>query len=129
MIPLLYHYLFRVICFDYHICPIEYFMDTMQEYEVNTVIQNIPYLNRNEKELDRYKLFVSVQSNSKKKINIEDILKLPWDEEGKNTGTAISEEEAKKLRDKARELERKMNNGGMKIGTENFDMTQLIKNQ
>lgn len=104
-------------------------MDTMQEYEVNTVIQNIPYLNRNEKELDRYKLFVSVQSNSKKKINIEDILKLPWDEEGKNTGTAISEEEAKKLRDKARELERKMNNGGMKMGTENFDMTQLIKNQ
>ena len=90
--------------FDYRICSIDYFMDEMQEYEINTIIQNIPYLDRNEKELDRYKLYVSVQANSKKKIKLEEIMSLPWDKEGKNTGTTISEEEQQQLRARAAEL-------------------------
>lgn len=80
----------------------------MQEYELNSIIQNIPYLNRNEKELDRYKLYVSVQSNSKKKVKIEEILSLPWDSENKNTGTKISQEEQTQMKERAKELEHRI---------------------
>lgn len=83
-------------------------MDNMQGYELNTIIQNIPYLDRNQKELDRYKLYVSVQSNSKKKVKIEEILSLPWDKENKNTGTKISQEEQRQMRERAKQLEHKI---------------------
>lgn len=99
-------------------------MDEMQEYEVNTIIQNIPYLDRNEKELNRYKLYVSVQANSKKKIKVEEIMQLPWDEENKNRGTKISEEEQKYLRDRAAELSKKISQVNR---FESADMSKYIQ--
>lgn len=96
----------------------------MQQNEVNTIIQNIPYLDRTEKEINRYKLYVSVQSNSKKKVKLEDILPLVWDKEGKNTGTQISNEEVEMRKQRAKELEMKIQN--MKF--ENVDMNEMYKN-
>lgn len=80
----------------------------MQQNEVNTIVQNIPYLDRNEKEIDRYKLYVSVQANSKKKIKLEEVLPLVWDKEGKNTGTMMTDEEKKEALKKAKEIEERM---------------------
>lgn len=79
----------------------------MQQNEVNTIIQNIPYLDRNEKEIDRYKLYVSVQANSKKKIKLEEILPLVWDKENK-VCNKITQEESDALRNRAKELENKL---------------------
>lgn len=95
----------------------------MQQNEVNTIVQNIPYLDRTDKELNRYKLYVSVQSNSKKKVKIEDILPLVWDKEGK-TVTHISEDEANERRNKAKELEKRIQN--MTFTT--IDMNDMYKN-
>lgn len=97
----------------------------MQQNEVNTIVQNIPYLDRNEKEIDRYKLYVSVQANSKKKIKLEEILPLVWDKEGKNTGTIMTEEEAKKAKEKAKEIEERMKH--MTFG-EAINMEDMYKN-
>lgn len=79
----------------------------MQQHEVNTIVQNIPYLDRNKKEIDRYKLFVSVQSNSKRKVKMEDILPLVWDKENK-VCNKITQEESDALRNRAKELENKL---------------------
>lgn len=118
------HYLFRVICFEYRAVTVEYFMDIMQYNEVVDIIKNIKWLDRNERELDRYKVFVNVQANSKKKLKPEDILKLPWDDENKNTGTQISEDLARQYRDRAKELEMKIQN----MTFENVDMNDMYKN-
>lgn len=96
----------------------------MQQHEVNTIIQNIPYLDRNEKEIDRYKLYVSVQANSKKKVKLEELLPLVWDKENKNTGTKITEEEATERRNRAKELEMKIQN----MTFTNIDMNEMYKN-
>lgn len=48
-------------------------------YEANDIVKNIEFLDKNARELDRYKLYVAIQSNSKKKIDVEDVMKLPWD--------------------------------------------------
>lgn len=99
-------------------------MDKIQQAEINTIIENIPYLNRNERELDRYKLFVSVQANTKKRIKFEDIMKLPWDEEGKSC-KIMNEEEVKQAREKAKEMEARFNNMAF---TQNVDMYEMHKN-
>lgn len=118
------HYLFRVICFEYRIVPVEYFMDVMQYNEVVDIIQNIKWLDKNERELDRYKVFVNVQANSKKRLKPEDIMKLPWDDENKNTGTQISEEEVTERKNRAKELEMKIQN----MTFTSIDMNELYKN-
>lgn len=97
-----------MICFDYRICTIGYFLDEMSLSEVNMIIQNVRWLDRNDKEMDRYKLFVSVQANSKKKVDIEELLPLPWDEEMKNHGTKVSKEEAEAYKAKMKELEERI---------------------
>jgi len=101
------HYLFRVICFEYRIVGVDYFMDTMQYCELPDMINNIKYLDKNSREIDRYKLFVTVQANSKKKVKIEELMPLAWDEERK-TLTKISKEEQKQLRERANQLSKKI---------------------
>lgn len=97
--PLLVHYLFRIICFEFRICSPEYFLDEMQKYEVNTIIANIPYLDKVQKETDRYKLYVTVQSNSKKRLKVQEIMSLPWDNETQDVQwTDEYKEEMKKER-------------------------------
>lgn len=86
-------------------CTIEYFLDTLQQWELNTIVENIKYLDRNEKEIDRYKLYVSIQSNSKKKIKPEEIMKLPWDND---ETTEWSEEYKQQLSQKRKETEERM---------------------
>ena len=97
--------MFRVVCFEYRICSIEYFMDELQQWELNTIIKNIKYLDRNEREIDRYKLYVSIQSNSKKKLKPEEILPLAWDKE---TNGEWSEDYKEQIAKKRKETEERM---------------------
>lgn len=52
----------------------------MSEYEASECIKNCEFVDRNYREIMRYQLYVSVQSNSKKKLSPEDIISLPWDD-------------------------------------------------
>lgn len=79
-------------------------MDEMQEWEAQSIITNLRYVDRNDREMRRMELFVNIQSNSKNKLKMEDILKLPWDDENKNTGTKITEEQQKELRERAAKI-------------------------
>lgn len=81
----------------------EYFLDELQQWELNLIVNNIKYLDRNEKEIDRYKLYISVQANSKKKLKIEDIMKLPWDDEQDEKWSKEYKEEIDKQRKEAEE--------------------------
>lgn len=102
--------MFRVLCFEHRIVTIEYFMDEMELYEVNTIIKDLKYIDRTSRELSRYEIYAIAQSNSSKKLKMTDILQLPWDEEGKNTGTAVTEEQAKEMRDRMKRLEKQIQN-------------------
>lgn len=81
----------------------EYFLDELQQWELNLIVNNIKYLDRNEKEIDRYKLYISVQANSKKKLKIEDIMKLPWDDEQDEKWSEEYKEKVDKQRKETKE--------------------------
>lgn len=101
--------MFRVLCFEHRIVTVEYFMDEMEMYEINTIIKDLKYVDRNQREIDRMKLLVEMQANSKSRINIEDYMPLPWDKE-KNTGTKVDEQQAEEFKNRMKQLEKQIQN-------------------
>ena len=76
----------------------------MQEYEANTIIENLPYLDRTSWEQTRFQVYTSIQMNSKKKYSPDDIMKFAWETEGDEKDTSISMEDIERLRNKSKEI-------------------------
>lgn len=93
-------------------------------YEAKDIARDVLYVDKNEREMDRYKLFVAIQSNSKKKLDVTDICKLPWDDRWLNkTEFEYNEEEDKEYGEKANQIADMLNAGML-----NFEATNMMKN-
>lgn len=101
--------MFRIFCFEFKVVSIEYFLDEMQEYEVNTIIENLPYLDRTSWEQHRFQVYSNVQMNSKKKLSPTDIMKFAWDKE---ENTSITSQEIERLKNKSKEISNTIINNG-----------------
>ena len=108
---LLFHYIFRVLVFEFRVISHEYFMDKCTEWEVNDLIDNIPYLDRNLWDSQRLNAYITAQVNSKKKLTQQDICKFKWDEHDieefvkKDTDTNISTEDINRLKELSKQWE------------------------
>ena len=60
-------------------------MDTLQEHEIEPIVQNIPFIEKGDWERARFQAYCGVQSNSTKRISPQDILQFPWEKESDNT--------------------------------------------
>jgi len=76
----MFHYLFNVLVFQFRVMDVSYFMDVCSEWEINDVIENIPYLDRNLWETSRLCSYITAQVNSRKKLQLQDICKFKWEE-------------------------------------------------
>lgn len=76
-------------------------------------MNNIKYLDKTEREIDRYKLYVSVQSNSKKKLKPEDIMKLPWDDDDVKWSEEYKEDVAKQRKETEERMKQIIKNMNM----------------
>lgn len=56
-------------------------MDTCTTWELNNIIENLPYLDRNLWETARLNAYVVAQVNSTKRITQQDICKFKWETE------------------------------------------------
>lgn len=102
---MLIHYLFRLIVIEYKVCDISYFMDRMEEWEVNALVDMLPYAYRNYWDMTREMVWIQAQVNSKKKIKKGDIYKFVWDDEHKDVkDTYISNDDVKRLRERAKAI-------------------------
>lgn len=79
-----------------------YFLDEMKDYEVSSIIENIPYLDINEWERHRFQIYSSVQMNSKKQLSPTDIMKFKWDNEKKDT--EISNDDIERLKKRSEQI-------------------------
>ena len=86
----------------------EYFMDDMQDWEVQDIYSNLQYADASSWEQTRWLMYVVAQVNSRKQLKVTDILKLPWD--GGSIETTISKENITRLKEKARLLEKELLN-------------------
>lgn len=81
----------------------------MQEYEVNTIIENLPFLDRQTWEQNRFLVYTNIQMNSKKKIVPTDVIKFAWDKTEENT--TITNEDIERLKNKSKEIYNTIKNG------------------
>lgn len=89
---------------------IPYFMDSCSLWELQDVLDNLAYLDRNLWEAARLNAYVNAQTHSKKSLTFEDICKFKWDEGNSITSTEISNADIARLREKAKILELELKN-------------------
>lgn len=70
----------NILVYQFRLCSIQYFMDEMQTWEINDMIENIPYTDRALWETARVNAYVVAQVNSRKKLTQQDILKFKWED-------------------------------------------------
>ena len=86
-------------------------MRELKDYEVNDIIECLPYTDRNGWEQTRLLGYTQVQVNSKKKLEPTELIKLPWDNEKQESATEISNADIARLRDKANQITKQLRNG------------------
>lgn len=68
-----------IICLEYKAVSVEYFLDRMQFYELDALLENLNYCVRNQWEIARNVMWSNLAPMSKKKIKPKDIIELPFD--------------------------------------------------
>ena len=88
----------------------EYVMDRMQMYEVSALMEYSYHRHKDEWEQARLISYLIAQTNSSKKLRMEDIIKFSWEKNQKteNNNMDISQEEIEMLTKKAMEMEKLM---------------------
>ena len=84
----------------------EYFMSDLQNFEVELLYENLKYADRPSCEQNRLLAFILAQANSKKKLEITEILSFAWDENYEEKNIEMSNEDRDKLRAKAAMFEK-----------------------
>lgn len=94
----------KVLVVEYKLVSLQYFMDEMTEYEIHDLYNMLKYSDLPYWEMTRWLLYAIVQVNSKRKIKVEDVLKLPWDNDYKEHDKNISNNDIEKLKKKSQEI-------------------------
>ena len=77
-------------------------MDNLQSWEVFELYNSLQYADSNQWEQTRWLMYVMAQINSRKQLKLTDILKFPWDAD--TAPTTISDDDIKRLREKAKAI-------------------------
>ena len=88
---------------EYKVCNIEYFLDYLQPYELNALLENLEYSIKVSWEQTRFLAFVQAKSFSTKQLKLTDIIQFGWDKEN-NKDTSISNDEIERLKNKAQQI-------------------------
>lgn len=89
----------------------KYVLDEMQMYEINALMDNKHLSVKDSWEQARMIAYMIAQVNSKKKLNPDDVIKFSWDENTASGDTSISDEDIERLRQKADNYLKMINNG------------------
>jgi hypothetical protein len=91
--------------------PPNYVLDEMQWYEISAALKYQYYAVKDGWEQARLISFLIAQSNSRKRLKMEDILEFPWEKTSNEHDTSISKEDIDRLRKEAENYIKNMNNG------------------
>lgn len=84
----------------------------MQEWEIYEFYSMLQYADTAQWEQTRWLMYVVAQVNSRKQLKLTDILKFPWEEASIIKDTSISNEDIKRLKEKAEQIRKDLFNKG-----------------
>ena len=97
-----------MLCFEFKCCTIPYFFDEMEEYEVQSIVENLEYYERPDWERTRFQTYCNLQKSSTKRISPQDLISFPWDKEDDNTdqingnSEPLSKEDIQRLKEESK---------------------------
>lgn len=81
-------------------------MEECTEWELNDIVSNIPYVDRNIWETSRMQAYVTAQVNSRKKLELQDICKFKWEESSEEENDIeISDSDIERLKKLSKQWE------------------------
>jgi hypothetical protein len=89
-------------------------MNQLEDWEVNTLIDLIPYADRNQWEMCRQQIYITAQVNSKKKLKAKDIMEFAWEKPVNVKHETPTNEEISKARNMAKSFEEMIINDKVK---------------
>jgi hypothetical protein len=89
--------------------PPGYVMDEMRMYEIGCLMPFLYLASKDSWEQARLMCYISAQTHSTKKMSVSDIVTFPWEEQNVGHETAMSNADKKRLEEKAKQLEKIMN--------------------
>lgn len=78
----------------------------MEEWEVYNFYDSLKYCNRSEWEQTRLIMYILAQVNSKKKLEMTDIMSFPWDRPEDIHDIEMTNEQRDRLKEKAKAMEK-----------------------
>ena len=94
-----------LLCVEYKVCSVPYFLDELQFYELDVLTENLQLSYRQSWEQTRQISYIVAQTQSSKKLKPTDIMKFSWDGETKKSDkTGITKEEIERLKQKAKQI-------------------------
>lgn len=92
--------MYAILVMQLHYPP-QYVLEDMQMYEAQVAMKYGYYANKDLWEANRLTAYITAQVNSRKKLNVTDLVTFPWEEDIKNTDTSISKEDIERLQKQA----------------------------
>lgn len=92
-------------------------MDTLQEPEIEPIVQNLEYYEEGDWSRTRFLAYCNIQKSSTKKIKPQDLISFPWEKEDDNTdqingnsNEPLTQSDIQRLKEKARLLSTELRN-------------------
>lgn len=93
-----------LLCIEYKVVSIQYFMDVMQPFELNILLENMSKSVKSDWERARQICYTITQVNSKKHLKPSDVMKLPWDNDTKKAKKNVDTDALNKLAARMKEM-------------------------
>ena len=83
-------------------------MDSLQEYEIEPIVQNIPFIEKGDWERTRFQSYCNLQKSSSKRLSPKDLITFPWEKEESSTdqingnSEPLSKEDIQRLKEQAK---------------------------
>lgn len=83
-------------------------MDSLQEYEIEPIVQNIPFIEKGDWERTRFQSYCNIQKSSSKKLKPTDLITFPWEKEESSTdqingnSEPLSKEDIQRIKEQAK---------------------------
>lgn len=105
----------KLLCLEYKACSIEYFLDRMQFYEVEGIMENLNVCVKNDWEMTREVMWSSISPYSKKRIKPSDLMTFPWERKGqqKLPQVEVTQELVEKMKAIGEQNKQRLVNSGL----------------
>lgn len=96
-----------MICFEYELVPVQYFLDEMPLWDLNDLVDGISYKGRQDWERTRTGAYLTMAPHCKR-LDIKKVLPFPWDKDTSDEDTAISNSDIERLKKLSKQFENKI---------------------